>query len=196
MNGKQPVLVLAAGHGKRMGGPKAFTMHAGRTFLQRILARCGESGSTVTLVTDPAFRARLEGELPGLPGPAPRLVNADGSHPMLDSVRAGLAAGGFDTGFWLWPVDAPFISPAGWAGAVEAVAADPKPVRKLRVNGITGHPIWFPGWSVPEILGGDWPDGLLGFLAAHAGRVAVLPLDGEELRDFNTPEQLRDAPRD
>lgn len=196
MNGKQAVLILAAGHGKRMGGPKAFTRHAGRTFLQRILTRCGESGSPVTLVTDPAFRARLEAELSGLPAPAPRLVDADGSRPMLDSVRSGLAAGAFDTGFWLWPVDAPFISPAGWARAVQAVSADPEPVRKLRVNGKTGHPIWFPGWSVREILTGNWPAGLLGFLAAHAGRVAVLTLDGEELRDFNTPEQLRDAPLD
>ena len=134
----QPVIVLAAGHGKRMGGPKLFTEHEGRTFLERILQRCRETSARVTLVSDPRFRPRLEALLSTLPAPFPRIVEADGTLDMLDSVQAALRAGPYEPGVWLWPVDAPFISAAGWRRAVEKVARVPNSVRKLRAGGRTG----------------------------------------------------------
>lgn len=185
-----PVIVLGAGHGRRMGGPKAFARAGGRTFLERILERCRESASPVTLTVDPAFRGRVETLLAELPGPPPRLVACDGARPMLASVQAALGSGVFSGGFWLWPVDAPFLSAAGWARAVAAARAAPDAVWKLRVAGHTGHPVWFPGWAVPAIRTGDWPDGLLGFLRAHPGAVRVLSLEGEVVADVNTPDQL------
>jgi len=36
------VVLLGAGHGRRMGGPKVLTRHGGRTFLERILAVLGQ----------------------------------------------------------------------------------------------------------------------------------------------------------
>ncbi|MBI3992329.1 MAG: nucleotidyltransferase family protein [Candidatus Lambdaproteobacteria bacterium] len=194
MSARQAVLLLGAGHGTRMGEPKVFTRHGGQSFLERILRRCAEAGAPVTLCVDPGFRERVEAALALLALPRPRLVSADGTRPMLATVQAGLAAGGFETGFWLWPVDAPFISPQGWARAVARAAERPGRILKLRVAGRTGHPLWLPGWAVPEILAGDWADGLLSFLAAHEGEVEILPLDGEVLGDFNTPEQLTRAP--
>ena len=191
---RQAVLLLGAGHGTRMGGPKVFTRHGGQSFLERILRRCAEAGAPVTLCVDPAFRPQVEQALAALDLPRPRLVAADGTRPMLATVQAGLAAGGFDAGFWLWPVDAPFISVQGWARAVARAAAHPGRILKLRVDGRTGHPLWLPGWAVPQILAGAWADGLLGFLAAHEGDVEILPLDGEVLADFNTPAQLARAP--
>lgn len=189
----QPVLVLGAGHGTRMGGPKLFARFEGATFVERILARCRETASPVTLAVDPAFRARAERLLAPLPPPPPRLVEADGTRPMLASVQAGLSAGGFGPGFWLWPVDAPLLSAVGWDQAVETVRGQPESIWKLRTGGTTGHPSWFPGWAVAEILAGGWPDGLLGFLEAHGGQTYGLELEGERLGDFNTPEQLAAA---
>ena len=191
----QPVLLLGAGLGRRMGGPKVFTRAGEKSFLERILARCRESGSPVTLTFDSRFRERLEALLATLPAPRPRLVESAGELPMLASVQAGLRAGGLEGGFWLWPVDAPFISADGWARAVKTAREAPDAVWKLRAGGRSGHPIWFPAWSVPIILAGSWQNGLLGFLETCPDRIRVLPLEGEELRDFNTPEELAASPK-
>ena len=194
-----PVLILAAGHGSRMGGPKAFKEHGGRTFLERILDRCVESRSPVVLTVDPIFRARIEALLSKREATLPVLVEADGLRPMLETTQAGLAdplpaEAPWGGGFWLWPVDAPFLSESGWARARAAVAQDAAAIWKLRVQGRTGHPIWFPGWSVEELRSGTWPDGLLGFLTTHKDRVRILPLEGEVIADFNTPASLATVP--
>ena len=194
MTTRQAVLILAAGHGRRMGEPKVFTLYAGQTFLQRILLRCRESGSPVTLVLDPGFRPMVEAELRRENAQPLTLVEADGHEAMIASVKAGLRSGTCDGGFWLWPVDAPFISAQGWARAVAEVGGDPDHVRKLRVRQHTGHPIWYPAWCVPEILAGSWHNGLRGFLADHRERVKVLAMGREFLKDVNTPEQLAQVP--
>jgi len=188
----QPVVVLAAGHGTRMGGPKAFAQVGSATFLERILARIGEAGCPAIVTVDPEFRPRVEALLKGLPRTAARLVAVDGRLPMLASVQAGVSA--LDRaarGAWLWPVDAPLLSAEGWRRARETVAAQPEAILKLHAQGRTGHPTWFPRWACDAIAAGRWEDGLLGFLAAvPPERIAHLELPGETLADFNTPEQL------
>lgn len=191
----QPVLLLGAGRGRRMGLPKLFAEHQGKTFAERILARCRETGSRVTLVSDPLHRERLEALLAALPpellAPFPSVVKADGETDMLASVQAGLLAGPYEPGCWLWPADAPFISPGGWRRAVERVTEAPEFIWKLRAGGRTGHPIWLPSWTVRPLLAGNWPDGLRGFLAGVAPeRIRILALEGEFLADVNTPRDL------
>ena len=191
----QPVLLLGAGHGRRLGGPKVFAQTGGCTFLARILARCCETRSPVTLTVDRAFRRQVEALLAELASqeglPPPRLVDAAGDKPMLASVREALRLGGYEPGFWLWPVDAPFISAAGWRRAVATVAADPNVVWKLRSGGRSGHPVWFPFYTIPAIRRGTWPDGLRGFLATvEPERIHALELPGEWLGDVDTPEEL------
>ena len=193
-----PVSVLGAGRGTRFGGPKLFAEHKGRGFLERILTRCHAAGARVTLVTDPRDKAPLERLLTSLPpvltAPFPRMVKADGEEDMMASVRAALAQGPYEPGFWLWPVDAPFISAGGWRLAVETAARDANVVWKLRVRGSTGHPIWFPFHTAAAILAGSWPDGLRGFLKTQATqatvRIQALALEDEFLGDVNTQEQL------
>jgi CTP:molybdopterin cytidylyltransferase MocA len=187
-----PVMVLAAGHGRRMGGPKALALWRGRAFLAHILERCAESGSPVTLVADPALRERLAALAAGQSGALSiRWVESGGSLPMLASVQAALALGGFDAGCWLWPVDAPFLSAAGWARLSADAAEQPGRVLKPRAGGRNGHPVWFPAWAVPRIAAGRWQNGLLGFLAeCRPEQVRVLDLPGEVVADVNTPEEL------
>lgn len=202
MTGQQ-VVVLGAGHGTRMGMPKIFVRFEGRTFLERILTRCRETAHPVTLVIDPQFRERAiellrEMSLPGLSfreadtggGGRPRLVEADGKAPMMASVKAALRAGDCGGGFWCWPVDAPFLSAPGWVMAVEAVEGLPDVIWKPSQGGHSGHPVWFPAWAVPRIVEGGWPNGLLGLQEECADRIHTLELEGEQLGDFNTGEQL------
>ena len=149
-------------------------------------------------MTDPRDKAPLERLLTSLPpvltAPFPRMVKADGEEDMMASVRAALAQGPYEPGFWLWPVDAPFISAGGWRLAVETAARDANVVWKLRVRGSTGHPIWFPFHTAAAILAGSWPDGLRGFLKTQATqatvRIQALALEDEFLDDVNTQEQL------
>jgi CTP:molybdopterin cytidylyltransferase MocA len=178
-----------------MGGPKAFTRFGDRTFLERILDRCAESGSAVTVTVDPRFKARVLALLKSRPMPRAHLhlrwVEVDGRQPMLASVQAALAAGGCEAGCWLWPVDAPFLSPAGWRLLCSAVAANAAQILKPQSDGRSGHPVWFPGWAVPRMLQGHWPNGLLGFLAeCPPEQFRKLDLPGEHLNDVDTPEEL------
>jgi CTP:molybdopterin cytidylyltransferase MocA len=189
------VIVLAAGHGKRMGGPKAFVRYHDRTFLEHILDRCAESGSPVTITVDGSFKARLLALLQANPIPHAQLdlhwVEVDGRLPMVASLQAALMAGNFGHGFWLWPVDAPFLSADGWRMLGAAVAAHAEQILKPRSGDRTGHPVWFPGWAVARIVSGEWPTGLRGFLqTCDPDRIRVLDLPGERLNDVDTPEEL------
>ncbi len=188
----QPVVILGAGHGTRMGGPKVFAEVGGVTFLQRIVDRIGEACCPAVLTVDAAFRARVEALLMRLPRVRLRLIEVDGNLPMLASVQTGLAKlDAAAQGAWLWPVDAPMLSAEGWLRARQTVAAQPQAILKLRTQGRTGHPIWLPRWACEAVAEGRWSDGLQGFLAeVPAGRIAHLELPGETLGDFNTPEQL------
>lgn len=189
---EQPIVLLAAGHGTRMGGPKAFTVVGGATFLERILARAREAGCPVVLAVDPGFRARVEALLATLAPVSMRLVDAGGKKPMLDTVQAGLrGVDGPARGAWVWPVDAPLLSADGWRRARARVHEDSERILKLRAGGRTGHPTWFPRWAFTDIRAGRWEDGLLGFLRGLSPeRIAQLDLPGEMLGSFNTPEEL------
>ena len=202
---RQLVLIVGAGLGRRMGGAKLFLHHQGRGFLAQILARCKESGSPWVLVYPRGKAERVEELLASIGDvtPALAMVEGDGTQPMLGSVQTGLkaakAAGAFPNaganpdgclGCWVWPVDAPGISAQGWREAVATVQAQPDQVWKLQSNGKTGHPSWFPDWAVEIIIQGDWPDGLLGFLAGIKEKIRSIELSGENLRDFNTPQEL------
>jgi len=193
----QPAVILAAGHGVRMGGPKVFARIEGVTFLERILMRVREAGCPAIVTVDAGFRARVEALLGKLPPLPLRLVEVDGTRPMLASARAGLAAlDGTAEGAWLWPVDAPLLSAEGWRRARAEASGRTELILKLRAEGRTGHPIWLPRWACTAIAGGSWEDGLLGFLAGiPAARIAQLDLPGETLGDFNTPAQLASAGR-
>ncbi|MDH4246857.1 MAG: nucleotidyltransferase family protein [Deltaproteobacteria bacterium] len=190
-----PVIVLAAGRGRRLGLPKLLAAYAGRTFLERILIRCAHSGSPVTLTVSPDLRARAEAALQDLQTrlglPRPKVVEADPDGDMLDSLKTALRAEARAPGVWVWPVDAPFISAPGWTSAVAAVRTDPARVLQLRCGGRGGHPLWLPDSLRPALLTGHWENGLAGFLAGlERPRLHCLELAGEHLRDVNTPEDL------
>jgi CTP:molybdopterin cytidylyltransferase MocA len=191
----QPVVILGAGHGTRMGGPKVFARIEGVTFLERILMRVREAGCPAILTVDAGFHRRVEALLGSLPPLPLRLVEVDGTLAMLASVQAGLAAlDGTAEGAWLWPVDAPLLSAEGWRRARAAAGAAAERILKLRADGRTGHPLWLPRWACAAVAAGSWADGLLGFLAGvPPERIAHLDLPGETLGDFNTPAQLAAA---
>ena len=113
-------VILAAGAGRRIGGPKALLPIAGSTFLARVartLDRPGV-GRVVAVLGHSARKVQAEA---GLPSTVAVVVNPRPDEGMLSSVIAGLDAadaGGADAVLF-HPVDHPLVAPV----TVDAVVA-------------------------------------------------------------------------
>ena len=86
-------IILAAGRGERIGGPKALLTLGGESFVARsarLLARPGIE-RVVAVIGHEADRVAREANLP--PG-VPMVVNARYGEGMLTSIQAGLEAAG------------------------------------------------------------------------------------------------------
>ena len=103
-------VVLAAGAGTRLGGPKALAPLAGRTFLDRVLATCAASLVDEVVVVTGCRREQVEAALPaGLGVPVRRACNADWETGRTGSVQAGWRAATEGSHVLLFPVDHPAV---------------------------------------------------------------------------------------
>lgn len=135
------VLVLAAGRGRRMGGPKALMTVEHQPWWIRQRRRIAEVGIPMTWVVSPQVLDAMRLADPGLDESDLALVDPD--RPMFDSLLAAL-----DTcrsrppaGVFVLPVDCPAPGSEVWrALAAEDHAAVPT------INGLSGHPVYLP-WS-------------------------------------------------
>jgi CTP:molybdopterin cytidylyltransferase MocA len=187
-------LVLAAGAGRRMGGPKALVEFDGGLLVERAVAAAVEGGCSPVFAVlgaraaEVRARARL--------GNALTVVNAGWAEGIGSSLRVGLdaaraAAPGADAALVLL-VDQPFVG----ADAVRAVLCawrDGARLAAASYAGRRGHPVLFgrEHWTaVAADAGGD--SGARGFLAARRCEVVLVPCD-ELARpdDLDTPGDLR-----
>jgi CTP:molybdopterin cytidylyltransferase MocA len=104
-------IVLAAGRGRRMGGPKALMTVGGLPWWQTQESRLAAAGvQRLWVVSAEVERAMRSG-----PAVAPPLVPADPDAPMFESVRAGVsAAGAASGGAFILPVDVPAPGRSTW----------------------------------------------------------------------------------
>jgi CTP:molybdopterin cytidylyltransferase MocA len=181
-------LILAAGRGARVGGPKALLTLGGETFLSRaarLLRRPGIERVTAVLGHE-ADRVRREAALP--PEVAVR-VNERYAEGMLTSILAGLddaEAAGADA-VLVHPVDHPLIEPA----TVDAVIAALVRGALIAVpshGGRRGHPAGFARatWSALRSAAPD--EGARGVLARHPEWIEHVPAGEECLVGVNTNE--------
>lgn len=134
------VIVLAAGRGTRMGGPKALMDVGGRPWWQWQMERLGAAGlESVWVVSEEVLAAMEEG------GPeAEWFAMGDPDEPMFDSIVTGVSAleGEPDVrGVFILPVDVPAPAPAVW----QALAADAS-VGVPTFESRHGHPLYL-SWS-------------------------------------------------
>lgn len=103
-------MILAAGEGRRYGGPKATALLAGEPFLSHVVRACRSGGcESVWAVVRPelpehAVLARSLGAVP--------VVNPDPDRGMFSSVQIGLEVGsveGAEEGWVIFPVDHPRV---------------------------------------------------------------------------------------
>jgi nicotine blue oxidoreductase len=181
-------LVLAAGAGRRYGGPKALIVHEGQRLVDRALValRDGGCAPVVVVLGAAADAVRAAARLTG----ATVVENPDWATGMGSSLRAGLAAlAGTDVvAAVVLLVDMPGIT----AAAVRRVAdrAAPDALATAGYGGRRGHPVLLgrEHWSgVAALAVGD--TGARPYLRRHAAAVRVVPCaDVADDRDLDFPE--------
>ena len=186
-------LLLAAGSGRRFGGPKALAVLGGRLLVERgvDLLRAGGCRPVVVVLgaaaADVAARAELAGAVP--------VENPDWPAGLAGSLRVGLAALPPEpAAVVVTLVDQPFLGPdsvrrllaAHAAGAVDCVAT---------YRDRPGHPVLLDRRSWPSVARSAHGDrGAREHLRRHPERVTRVPCDGTgRPDDVDTPTALRRA---
>jgi CTP:molybdopterin cytidylyltransferase MocA len=180
-------IVLAAGEGRRIGGPKALLRLGEETFLARacgLLARPGVD-SVVAVVGAQADRVRAEA---GLPAGVTVAINERWPDGMLSSVCRGLdaAEAAAADAVLLHPVDHPLVEPATVDRVVQALASG-APIAVPSWEGHRGHPGGFHGSVFPELRAAPPDRGARAVLAADPGRVVHVPGDPGCVAGVDTP---------
>jgi nicotine blue oxidoreductase len=138
----EAILVLAAGRGRRAGGPKALHPVAGAPWWrqqQEALSRLGMP--TIWVISRPVAEAwRTEAD-------SPRAVVADDTTPMFESVLTGILAlrATAPAGVFILPVDVPAAEPSVW----RTLAAERSRPARPAFHGVHGHPLRVP-WCFVE----------------------------------------------
>nr|WP_275404306.1 nucleotidyltransferase family protein [Pseudonocardia acidicola] len=183
-------MLLAAGAGRRMGGPKALVELEGEPLVRRALRVLHEGGCAPLIVV---LGAAAEQVAPLLPDGVLPVLASDWAEGMGASLRAGLTAlEALDEGpdaALVHLVDLPGVT----AGAVARLAAGSGPDTLLRAayGGHPAHPVLIgrTHWAgVRESAAGD--AGARGYLAGHPALRLVECGDLADPQDVDTPEQL------
>lgn len=189
-------LVLAAGEGRRFGGPKALVTIEGARLVDRAVRLLTDGGCHPVVVVDGAVPITFAGA--GLETATVRVVhNPDWSTGMGSSLRVGLAAVGDEpvSAVVIALVDQPWLAPesvrrlraARDGGAFVAVAT---------YNGQRGNPVLLGRevWDdVAALAQGD--AGARAFMKAHPELVTAVPCDGfGRPDDVDHPDDLPTSP--
>lgn len=180
-------LILAAGGGRRYGGPKALVRHGGRLLVEGAVATAasGGCGPVVVVLGAAAAEVRASADF----GAATTVDNPDWASGMGSSLRVGLAA--LDATDAVAAIVLLVDMPGVTAAAVRRVArlADPDTLTMAGYGQRRGHPVLlgrrhWPG--VAELALGDV--GARPYLRAHAATVQVVSCDDiADDTDLDTP---------
>ena len=169
-------IVLAAGSGSRLGGPKADLVLHGTRLLDRAIAVLRAGGcADVIAVVRPGTRA--DG--------ATLVVNPQPERGLGSSLRIGLDTTSGDVAV-IMLVDTPGVG----AGAVRRVLAAGAPVAVATYAGRRGHPVAITRAYWPQVAAlADGDHGARPFLTANPDLVVEVPCEGDPL-DLDTPADL------
>ena len=143
------LMVLAAGRGTRMGGPKALRSLPESPWWREQQARLSRVPCPATWVVSEPVRAALSTS----EGAPERVVSAEDGLPMFESILTGLShiechERPHPAGVFILPIDTPAPGPDTWARL-----ADTGVVAAPSYNGEHGHPVFLPwDWAVGNAL--------------------------------------------
>jgi CTP:molybdopterin cytidylyltransferase MocA len=183
-------IVLAAGEGRRLGGPKALVPLADGTFGSLATSRFDRADVAVRVVVLGAQAERVAAEAGFAPGVA-LVVNRRWAEGMLTSVWAGLDAAerlGVDA-VLLHPVDNPVVA-AATVGAVLGALASGARIAVPSHGGRRGHPAGFARAAWPALRAATLDGGARSVLAEHPQWVVHVPAGPDCLVDIDTKDAL------
>lgn len=151
-------VVLAAGWGRRMGGPKALLRTPdGRTFLQAVTDTLREGGIARLVVVVGPWWADARA-----PEGCDLVMNPDPDRGVISSLRLAVRrawpAGfrGTESGLLMALVDHPAVRPGTVRDLIAAHHANPHrivvPTFRDGSRMRRGHPVVFPAWTLPEFF--------------------------------------------
>lgn len=161
--------LLAAGHGRRAGGPKAWREEEGKPALQRQVEFLGSILPELTVAVQEAWLPRCRGLSERF-----RWVPADPDRPPLASLKAVLAARRSELPGFVLHVDMPVFEPSVWSDLLKGLEGSEAAVPTS--EGRRGHPVLLSPRLYARIQDLDPErDGLDRFLRTR--RVAQVPVD-------------------
>lgn len=181
-------LLLAAGAGRRMGGPKALVLLDGRALVLRAVDVLRAAGCAPVVVVVGAAADEVRALLPA----DVEAVEAEGwADGMGASLRAGLAALGADVDAAIVHlVDLPGVTAAAVA-RLSAAGTSRATLARAAYGGRPGHPVLLGRDHWPAVCESATGDaGARGYLAGNPDVVLVECGDVAEPDDVDTPEQL------
>ncbi|HEY7410935.1 MAG TPA: nucleotidyltransferase family protein [Vicinamibacteria bacterium] len=187
-------VVLAAGAGTRMGGPKALLRWREQPFLRHAVAALRRPGVAEVAVVLGHDAARVRAEAAEA-APDRWLVNPRHGEGMLTSIWAGLDAAveeGMDA-VLVHPVDLPAVS-AATVDRVLAALAEGAPVAVPSFRGRRGHPGGFALGAWPALRGASPAEGARVVMALHPDWVVHVEGDAGCLADVDRPEDYARLP--
>ena len=184
-------VILAAGRGRRAGGPKATLRIGAATFLDRAVALMTRPGTdgVVVVLGHQASRVRAEA---ALPADAIVVVNEAWEDGMLGSVVAGLDAAEADgaDAVLLHPVDHPLVDEATVDRVIEALRAGAR-IAVPGYEGRRGHPGGFARGAWAALRAAPPSQGARFVLASHPEWIVHVEGDPGCLAGIDTPEDYQ-----
>ncbi len=192
-----PAVLLAAGCGVRMGGPKALLEVRGEPLVARIARALRDGGCEPVIVVVGAEAERVVAAVRGIGGVTP-VRSPDPAGPMLASIQAGVAAApsALQRGVTIQPVDSPRLAAPAVAALLAGIARSGEGGADALVAACgdrRGHPVWVSPDRIGDLLRAppDHPDGLRGLMRAGGWTVRLVETGSPAvLDDADTPEDL------
>jgi len=184
-------VVLAAGRGRRAGGPKALLRVGAATFLERAVSLMARPGIDPVIVVLGHEAARVRAAS-ALPADALVVVNDAPEDGMLASVIAGLdaaEAAGADA-ILLHPVDHPLVGAATVQRVADALRAGAL-IAVPSHGGRRGHPGGFARATWLALRAAPRAEGARAVLAAHPGWIVHVEGDPGCVAGIDTPDDYR-----
>jgi CTP:molybdopterin cytidylyltransferase MocA len=188
-------VVLAAGEGRRMGGPKALARLRGATFVAAVAERFARPDVFARIVVLGASADRVDAEA-RLAADVQRVVNARYAEGMITSVWSGVDAAerlGADA-VLLHPVDNPLVEPETIGAVLAALGAGAR-IAVPSHAGRRGHPAGFAREAWPALRAAPLEGGARSVLSAHPDWVVHVAAGPDCLVDLDTKEALEAARR-